>query len=69
MKNEGYVTNRELFEAILDIRDKMDEIVDKRISPLEKAVDKMGVYFSIAITALGVIISLSVAWIKRELHL
>ena len=43
------VTNRDLYTEILRIHEKIDSVVDKRITPLERTVDKMWIYMSFGI--------------------
>ena len=60
------VTNKALYEAIMDIHKKIDEVVDKRIGPLERTVDKLWLYASIGGTIAGFIMTMSLDWVKGK---
>jgi hypothetical protein len=60
------VTNKDLYSAILDIHKKIDEIVEKRITPLEiwKAEIMGKITFLMAILAFA--FNVVVDWLKAK---
>jgi len=69
------VTNKELFSAIMDSRDrsdsstaglhkKIDDLVEKRITPLERTVDKIWIYWSMGVVLLSFVGTMTFDWIK-----
>lgn len=61
------VTNQILYTEILKIHEKIDEVVDKRITPLERMVDKLWLYASIGGTIAGLIFTGIFDWVRDKL--
>ena len=61
------VTNKDLYTEIMKIHEKIDEVVDKRITPLERTVDKLWLYASIAGTIAGLVFTGIFDWVKDKL--
>jgi len=63
------VSNRQLYDAIMDVHKKIDEVVDNRVVPLEKWQSKLmgqiAVFGSLAIIG----IDLAVQWIREKVKI
>ena len=61
------VTNSQLYDAIMNIHEKIDEIVEKRITPLElwkaEIMGKMAILVSILVVGLTFITD----WVKEKI--
>ena len=60
------VTNQTLYAEILKIHEKIDEVVDKRITPLERAVDRLWFYASFAGMVASLILTAALGWVKEK---
>jgi len=61
------VSNQQLYEAIIKIHTSIDEAmdkVDKRITPLERTVDKIWIYWSMGVVLLSFVGTMTFDWIK-----
>lgn len=70
MITDDHVSNKDLYQEIMKLHEKMDSIVVGRISPLERAVDRVYVYFAIIGGIISIVVTISVAYIQDKiLHL
>ncbi len=60
------VTNQTLYTEILKIHEKIDEVVDKRITPLERTMDRLWMYASFFGTIAGLLVTGVFDWIKSK---
>lgn len=58
--SKDIVTNKQLYDAIRDIEKKIDEVVEKRITPLEvwrgSITAQLAVFGTIALIAINIVI-------------
>lgn len=60
------VTNKDLYTEIIKIHEKIDQVVEKRITPLERTVDRLWVYASIGGTIAGLLVTGTWDWVKSK---
>ena len=60
------VTNRDLYTQILKVHEKIDTVVEKRITPLERTVDKLWFYASIGGTITSLVMLTIFEWVKEK---
>lgn len=61
------VTNKELYVAIMDIHKKIDDVVDKRIVPLELWQSNIVGKLSVLTIAIGVGFNLAIEWFRGRI--
>lgn len=61
------VSNKQLYEAIMDVHKKIDEVVDKRIAPLERWQSKVMGQFTIIGTVAIFTVNMVIDWIQEKL--
>lgn len=61
------VTNQTLYTEIIKIHEKIDDVVDKRITPLERTVDRLWSYALLGGTIAGLIVTATIDWVKEKL--
>jgi hypothetical protein len=66
MTTDDHVTNKDLYQEIMKLHEKMDTIVVGRISPLERAVDRVYVYFAIIGAVVSVVVTVIASYIKER---
>lgn len=60
------VTNQQLYTAIMGVHEKIDTVVEKRITPLEMWRANITGQFAIITIAIGLGINLAFDWIKEK---
>ena len=61
------VSNKELYTAIMDVHKKIDDVVEKRIAPLEVWRANITGQFAVITVAVGLGINFAFDWIKDKL--
>lgn len=67
MTSEDHVTNKDLYQEIMKLHEKIDSVVVGRISPLERSMDRIYVYIGIIGVISSAVITLSVSYIKEKI--
>lgn len=67
MTTDDHVTNKDLYQEIMKLHEKMDTIVVNRITPIERAVDRVYVYFAIIGAVISIVVTLGVAYIQEKI--
>ncbi len=66
---KDYVSNKQLYDAIMDVHRKMDEVVDSRIVPLEKwqsqVMGQLAIIGAVFVIASNVLID----WVRERLKI
>lgn len=60
------VTNQQLYSAIMDVHKKIDEVVEKRITPLEVWKAEIMGRIAVIIGIINLAIAVSFDWIKKQ---
>ena len=60
------VSNRQLYDAILDVHKTIDEVVEKRITPLEVWRANITGQFAMVTVAVGIGINFLFDWVKEK---
>ena len=60
------VSNQQLYTAIMDVHKKIDDVVEKRITPLEIWKANITGQFAVITIALGLGVNLAFDWIKSK---
>ncbi len=63
------VTNKDLYTEIMKVHTKIDEVVDNRITPLERTVDRLWVYAGIAGLISSTILTGAISWIREKIKI
>ena len=61
------VSNKQLYEAIMDVHKKIDEVVDNRVVPLERWQSKIMGQFAIISTVSILGVNLIIDWIREKI--
>ena len=61
------VSNKQLYEAIMDVHKKIDEVVDNRVVPLEKWQSKIMGQIAIVGTVSILGVNLIIDWLREKI--
>ena len=61
------VSNKQLYEAIMDVHKKIDEVVDNRVVPLERWQSKIMGQFAIISTVSILGVNLIIDWLREKI--
>lgn len=61
------VTNQQLYGAIMDVHKKIDEVVEKRITPLEVWRAEIMGKIAVIIGVINLGVAISFDWIKKNI--
>lgn len=67
MKTLDSVSNRQLYEAIMEVHRKIDEVVDNRVVPLERWQSKLMGQIAVIGTIAVFGVNLLVDWIREKI--
>lgn len=68
MKMKDSVTNKQLYEAIMEVHKKIDEIVNNRVVPLEKWQSRIIGQIGAITFIFGIGINLIIEWIREKIN-
>jgi len=60
------VSNKQLYEAIMEVHGKIDYLVDNRISPLERAVERIKTYLLVAGAVIPFVVTAVINYVSKR---